>query len=298
MRITRNKAKALNKQLFFKKSIALLGSGEHNKIHYDHILSDEDALEGANFYCYKDKLEWESLQKWAKDDRSKVNFKSNGLKNMLRSEHIAYNIFYPLETIRVSNPELLNKFLGEILKCKVDGVDEIKVEYASDIHKGKLLNDNTSFDAFIRFQSNGDNCGAGIELKYTEGSYPYGQVEKTNLEDDSSLYWRTAIASNMFVLNTFNKNQLISKKLKQPWRNHLLGIKMVQNKIINKFYSVHLFPKQNTYQQFVAESYLDIINDRNKQYFISFTFEALVAAATKFGIENKWLSYFEERYCE
>ena len=296
MRITRAKKIALNNQEHFKESLAITKSGKQNEIEYKHILSDEDAINGANFYCYKNQLEWENLQKWAKNDKSKVNFTSNGLKNMLRSEHIAYNIFYPLEKLRENKPEQLCNLISKILNCKVNQVTEIKVEYAGNVHKSKLLKDNTSFDAYVGFVSKGLKCGAGIEIKYTEGSYPYGKTELENLENESSLYWQTAKASNMFVLNSENKKQLITKKLKQPWRNHLLGIKMVQSKLLDKFYSVHLFPKQNTYQQSVTEEYSNTLKDKSKQYFIPLTFEAFVDAANKVEIKDKWLTYFKIRY--
>ena len=113
--ITRNKNKALTKQLYFKKSLGLTASGKHGKVFYEHILSDEDASNGANFYCYNNAVEWENLQNWTNNDRGKVNFCSNGLKNMLRSEHIVYNIFYPLEKLRKNNPELLCNLIGEFL---------------------------------------------------------------------------------------------------------------------------------------------------------------------------------------
>lgn len=297
MIISRGKDIALNKQLEFKERLGFTASGEHNVKRYKHILSNEDALKGANFYCYDDIVEWESLQKWAINDKRKLNFASNGLKNMLRSEHIPYNIFYPFEKLRKNNPELLCKLLGEILKCDIEKVNEIRVEYAGNVDKSELLNDNTSFDAYIGFQSGGESCGAGFELKYTEGSYPYGKSELENLNNESSLYWETAKASNMFILSGENKKQLISKNLKQFWRNHLLGTKMIQNNMLKKFYSVHFFPNQNTYQQFYAQQYLNTIKDSCKQYFILFSFEDFLEACSKVGINDKWLTYFKNRYC-
>jgi len=296
MILTRGKDIALNKQLQFKEKLGITTSGEHNGIMYEHILSNEDALKGANFYCYDDIDEWESLQKWAINDKRKLNFASNGLKNMLRSEHIPYNIFYPFEKLRKNNPEVLCKLLGEVLKCDVEKVNEIRVEYAGNVDKSELLNDNTSFDAYIGFQSGGESCGVGFELKYTEGSYPYGNSELENLNNESSLYWETAKVSNMFILNSENKKQLISKNLKQFWRNHLLGIKMVQKNMLKKFYSVHLFPKQNTYQQFYAENYLKTIKDSHKQFFLPLTYENLIGVGEKVNIKDNWLTYFKNRY--
>ena len=273
MSISRGKKIALEKQLRFKKSIGLTDSGEHGGKFYEHIISHKDALLGANFYCYKNIGEWGHLQKWAKQDRNKVDFAGNGLKNMLRSEHIAYNIFYPLELLRKNNPDLLCKLLCEILKCKVDNIKEIRIEYAGNVHKSLLLNDNTSFDAYIGFQSNGASCGAGFEVKYTEGSYPYGKTEKENLNNPTSLYWNTARASNIFLLNQKN------------------------SELLTRFYSVHLYPELNSYQHNVALTYIKTIKNEHKSSFVPLSFETLIAAAKKVRINESWVSYFENRYC-
>lgn len=296
MSISRNKNEALLKQLAFKKQIALTASGMHGKKNYEHILADKDALNGANFYCFNNSTEWLALQEWAKKDNKKLNFASNGLKNILRSEHIAYNIFYPLEKLRIHKPALLCAWLSNVLACKVDNVIEIKIEYAGEVHKSKLLNDRTSFDAFIAFESNGEKCAAGFEIKYTEGSYPYGKSEKDKLEDADSTYWQTAINSKMFELNAENKKLLISKKLKQPWRNHLLGIKMTEKNTFKRFYSVHIYPAQNTYQQQVAEEYAKTLNQESNQYFVPLTFEDIVSKAKEVGIDEDWVNCLSERY--
>ena len=187
--------------------------------------------------------------------------------------------------------------MSTILKCNVDKVNGIKVEFAGNVHKSKLLNDNTSFDAYIGFQSNGASCGAGFEVKYTEGSYPYGDTEKENLINPTSLYWKTARTSNIFILNQKNTELLTSRKLKQPWRNHLLGLRMVQRKILDRFYSVHLYPELNSYQHNVALTYLKTIKNEHKSSFVPLSFETLIAAAKKVEINDNWVSYLENRYC-
>ena len=98
------KEKALKKQLEFKEGLGLTRSGTFAKNEYNHILHTNDANNGANFYCYNNPSEWQELQEWAnKDKGKKVVFTGLGLANMLRGEHIPFNLFYPLEKLRNNN---------------------------------------------------------------------------------------------------------------------------------------------------------------------------------------------------
>ena len=65
------KKMAQQKQEAYKDRLGLTGSGVFGpeKTVYEHILSDQDASMGANFYCYQDKKEWESLQECANQDK-------------------------------------------------------------------------------------------------------------------------------------------------------------------------------------------------------------------------------------
>lgn len=288
-----------NKQLAFKNKFGLKKSGSFslkNEIHSkESILHHDDALEGANFYCYQDKKEWENLKAWATQSKAKgINFLSNNMKNMLRSEHIPYNVFYPLEKLRFAKDESLNKLLSSISGVPVDEISLIRIEYSGEKNKAFYLDDNTSFDAYILLKSGGDKIGLGIEVKYTEESYPYGKTEKENLFRPGSLYMQ--VAENSKYFKDFNSKELKSKELKQPFRNHLLGMKMCMEKEIDKFISVHFYPKGNTYQTKVVKAYKEELREEFQASFIELRFEDFVAQAKAAGISGQWLNYFEERY--
>jgi hypothetical protein len=291
---------AKEKQINFKENfLGLTESGTYgkDKISYKNILSDEDAATGANFYTYNKTNEWISLQNWANEDRRrKVNFFNSGLKNMLRSEHIPYNLFYPLEKLRKEQPNKLNEFLEYLFdkKIKVDKVTRIKIEFASDLDKNELLNDNTSFDAYIEYLDKDALCGLGIEVKYTEKSYPYGDSEKTNMLNDNSEYNKLTRNSGYYKPNSHLK--LREKKLKQPWRNHLLGIKLLELHKIQKFTSVHIYPEGNTYQEDVCKEYTACLSDDHKDSFIPITFEKFINTAENIFTSNDWITYLKNRY--
>lgn len=297
------KEEALQKQLAYKKSLELTKSGTFGKKNkeYENILHISDAINGANFYCHANKYEWKNMKEWANIDKgSRVDFTDVGLTNMLRSEHIPFNIFYPLEKLRNDNPKELNIFLETLFdnKIKVDEVIRIKIEFASDLHKSKLLDDNTSFDAYIEYLDSGKKCGLGIELKYTEKSDPYSNTERKRMFDQAKSEYNK-LTRNCGYYNTESIDILKSNKLKQLWRNHLLGVKMVEIKALDKFYSVHLYPKGNTYQTEACNDYLDCLKPSHKQYFIPITFETFTEKAREVFKDQEyldWIEYLEVRY--
>lgn len=296
------KRTALEKQLNLKKSLGLTASGTFGKKKkgYPQILCDQDAMAGANFYCYKKPREWAALQTWANEDKGKkVNFQGIGLKNLLRSEHIPFNLFYPLEKLRQENNPLLIRFLERLLgnRFQIDKVNRIKIEFASDLPTKELLNDHTCFDVYIEVMSGDKKIGLGIEVKYTEKSYPYGDTEKKEMDRDSSVYNQLTISSGYFKGNA--KLSLNTVKLKQPWRNHLLGLKLLELKELDQFYSLHLFPEGNTYQQKVCDEYINCLKEDYKHSFVPVTFEYFIAVAEQYFKEDeneKWLTYLKSRY--
>lgn len=301
MKITSGKSIALSKQLLFKSTLKgcsdKCGTIKHKGINKPQItiLHSNDAKQGANFYCYNNKKEWTDLQKWADKDRGKkVNFDGNGLKNILRSEHIAYNLFYPLFNLNQNNSKRLKGFVQSLInRDNVNEIDEIKIEYTPS----KALNDNTSFDAYISYRYDNDKKGAiGVEIKYTETSYAYGQTEKENMFDPTGKSIYLSLTKNCGFYMPSASKQLRDKKLKQLWRNHLLGIALCKGSNLDEFYSVHLYPKGNTYQNHVAQKYIAELTDDHKKYFIPITFEEVYEHLK--DINEAWIDYFNRRYCE
>jgi hypothetical protein len=269
-------------------------SGTHAGKEYYHILSDEDAEKGANFYCYKNDKEWSELKDWAKMQNKKVDFSGNGLKNLLRSEHIPYNLFYPLEKLRMKANNDLELYLNSLFdfKLNITKVLSIQIESATRIPKKNLLDDNTSFDTYIEYLDGQDKCGIGIEIKYTELSYPYGETEKERMYNPESEY--ILLTNRCGIFKDGSTATLRSKKLKQPWRNQLLGIKLVQIGELKKFHSVHMFPEGNLYQKQVCDEYLKLIKEDSKSTFIPLTFEKFIQHIEDY--DSEIAQYLTKRY--
>lgn len=294
---------AKKKQVDFKVDVLKLKkSGIHAGIEYKYILDKTDAEKGYNFYCYNSS-EWNELQDWANKNtgsekkRKRVNFNGEGLRNMLRSEHIPYNMFFPLAKLKKSNHKLVKKFLERLIpNIKISQINKIRIEYVSELDKKELLDDNTSFDAYIEYSNGNNKCGLGIELKYTEKSYPYGATEEKRLFNKKSEYNQLAKKSDYFNCEFYKLDKRELKKIKQLWRNHLLGIKLVDIGELEEFHSVHIYPKGNEYQKQACDRYIKCLSKKGEQSFIPVKFEKFVSDAHKtFGNQN-WIEYLEKRY--
>ncbi len=294
---------AKKKQVDYKTNkLKLEKSGTHAGKEYKYILDKTDAKKGYNFFCYNSS-EWNELQDWANENtgqekkRKIVNFNGEGLRNMLRSEHILYNMFFPLSKLQKTKPELVKKFIERLIPdIKISQISKIRIEYVSELDKKELLDDNTSFDAYIEYKSGNKKCGLGIELKYTEKSYPYGETEEERLFDKKSKYNQLTKNSGYFNYEFYKLNKPELKKIKQLWRNHLLGIKLVDIEELHEFHSVHIYPKGNKYQKQACDNYIKYLSLKGKNSFVPVTFESFTSVAYDiFGNQN-WIEYLKKRY--
>ena len=292
------KSKARQKQLAYKNQLGLTQSGKRGEIEYPQILAPKDALEGANYYTFQSQ-EWNNLKVWALSQEN-VDFNSYGLSDMLRSQHIAYNIAFPLYRLQQEVPELLAQFLLALLpQAQIKSVTEIKVESAGNLDPKQLLDDKTSFDIYIEYLNHSNEKGIlGIEVKYTEKSYAWGITEKKRMKDKSSIYFEVARKAGVYHEDWLEKGE-VSKMLKQPFRNHLLGLALQQQGACQHFYSLHFYPGFNTYQQKTVKEYLKCLRPECKDLFIPLTFEHFIEKGfelLKSPWQQDWLKYMKERY--
>ena len=231
--------------------------------------------------------------------RSKIgSFKSSALfSNMLRSEHIPYNIFTPMEEDLSAAALLFNEILGG----GISKINCIRIEFAGIADKTEYLNDGTSFDTFIEYTSvDGSIGGIGVEVKYTENGYPIGAKEKLDIEDKNGLYYHMTKRSRWYIPTLDTLSFIKANHLRQIWRNHILGYSMVQRGDIQHFHHVHLYPQGNThFHEHALPEYKALLTDSGKASFIDLSYESLFELMGKFFIsENNqdWLKYLQRRY--
>ena len=221
--------------------------------------------------------------------------------NMLRSEHIPWNVFIPMTHDLNAAAQVFNKILGV---DEIDKVTDIRIEWAPD--KTKCLNDNTSFDAYIEYLHNGKTCGIGIEVKYTEEGYPFGVKERREvMEDEQSRYAKVTKSCGWFITEISSRpireTALCRDEYRQIWRNHILGASMVQNeKMVDKFHSITLYPKGNPHFGEVLPAYEEFLTDEGRSTFGYITIESLIDLLDQYFPKTKkiqnWIQYLKIRY--
>lgn len=220
--------------------------------------------------------------------------------NMLRSEHIPWNVFYPMKSDLQATAALLKEIL---ITDEIDNVTDVRIEWAPQ--KESALDDNTSFDTYIEYMYNWKECGVGIEVKYTEEGYPFGKLERKRvMEEEDSLYAIKTRQCGLYT-NEINNRRLSETLLckddyRQIWRNHLLGAAMVMNGQIDRFHSITLYPNGNTHFKKVLPEYEKLLSEYGKATFGYITIEKLILLICKhFEMNEKnkqWVDYLNTRY--
>jgi len=210
--------------------------------------------------------------------------------DMLRSEHIPFNLLAPLDCDREVAVGVIERAFG--ISC--EGIECVEMEYAPS-PKERYLDDNTAFDTYIGVRTpDGKRCGIGIEVKYTEGAYRIGKTESVRVEDHGSPYWQTARAAGCFI----DPDDPIfgTDPLRQVWRNHLLGLSMVEHGDIDQFYSITLFPTGNTHFHHVLPQYTALLKEDARGQVFGCTFETFIGAIGGTGTFDAWREWLWRRY--
>lgn len=266
---------------------------------YGNVISAKDGASGVNFYLpFRDEI------------KQDLNGKTGAiLTNILRSEHIPYNIFFPMRHDLKKAALLFRALTGKDVAI----VENIIIEYAPS-PKEEYLNDLTSFDTYVDYKdSSGAKCGIGIEVKYSEQGYQIGKGEEYKIRDISSPYYYVTRESGCFdyggsteedfVKSNFGKHDR-GNDLRQLWRNHILGLSMLQREEgIKDFLSIHLYPSFNEHfnpkTSTVLEEYISLLSDKGRNSFLPLTYENLFETMKMCGmdeIDKEWIPYLKRRY--
>lgn len=291
------KQAARSHQARFRESVLRVEHGPH-----PHVLKEEDARKGLIFFEPFRKAIMEELEgKGASGNRRM-------LANLLRSEHIPYNVFFPMREDLLGTARLFNEILGRDEIARING---IRIEFAPKPAR-RYLDDRTAFDAYIPYTDrNGRPCGIGIEVKYTEKGYPLkaGSRESrrvvlagesgTGLADTNGAY-RQATDRCGYYGSCPPYHALAGNDLRQMWRNHMLGASMVQRGDIFKFTGILLYPASNChFSDKAIPRYQALLTKKGADSFVPLTYEALFPLIRKLVSVNRveeWVDYLSERY--
>lgn len=214
------------------------------------------------------------------------------IADALRSEHIPFNLFAPL--IKSIGTEPLNSFLSDFSNTRISNINQILFEHAPN-NAAAILQDNTSFDACILASQDQRKIAICIEVKYTEGPYPWGTTEKRRMFDEGSPYVSVSQESRDIVMGAY-KN-LRNRHLKQIWRNFLLAISTGKAYDCDFVY-IHLYPESNTYQSTACDNFKEYLTASGKSKFQPCTYESFINLVEKHLSKScgNWTQYLTNRY--
>jgi hypothetical protein len=252
---------------------------------YGSRLPSAAALAGKNFYPWPGLLD-AVAKRFGRGDK-KLYW------DMLASDNVPFNFFIPLRDLALIAP-LLASWTGDSVKR----IREIKIEWAPS-PAADYLDDNTSFDVYLEYERDDGRFGAvGVETKYTERSYGWGVQERQRMGDGDSLYHRVHHRAGIYEENA--TDALATKKLKQFWRNQLLGEAMLQRSAsIGRFTSVLLYPSTNTHFSEASAAYCSLLRPAARERFVAVTYEQFIADCRGYDDAPEtasWLEYLERRY--
>lgn len=263
---------------------------------YENVLQLKDAKKGLIFF--EDFRE--EIMNYLKRPIEPTSSAPSGqmLTNLLRSEHIPYNIFFPMRNDLEGCALIFNNIIG---KDTIKQVTDIKIEYHPEQIQ-EYLNDHTAFDVFINYINHDDEpCGIGVEVKYTEKEYPLkkGSREEKSVNNREGLYQRVTAESGWFREGAYDL--LITNKFRQIWRNHILGASMIMHGDIKQFYSVTLFPELNVHFMLDAMTKYKgtLLSEEGFPTCIPLTYENLFKLMDKYitlSNKSKWIKYLRDRY--
>lgn len=254
---------------------------------YGNFLTKVDGENGKNFY--HDFGIFDEVKKYRKYNKPLYS-------NMLRSEHIPFNIFIPLW----KNRDFCLKVFNDIIKTEIISIDIIKIEYAPP-EKEKYLNDGTSFDAYIEYTASDKSKGIiGIEVKYTEKEYKLvaNSKQEKDINNKASKYFEVTEKCGLYKPDIIDV--LPTDKFRQVWRNHILGesILLADSEKFKHFTSLTLYPEGNKHFISTSKEYINLLVN-NEDKFIPLTYEDLFILLEKYCPNEsykKWINYLTQRY--
>ena len=257
-------------------------------VDYGNYLTREDAEAGMNFY--------DSFGIFDAVRERFPNYNMPLYANMLRSEHIPFNLFVPFNFDKNYCKNVFNDFFNN----RINSIDRIEIEHAPKPRKN-YLNDSTSFDTYIEYTTSDNQKGIiGIEVKYTERGYGLkkGSTQEKAIKEKNSKYYTVSQQCKMYRPEAIDK--LTSDKYRQVWRNQLLGesILIADGDKFTYFTSLTIFPQGNSHFVETSKDYIDMLTS-NDLKFIPITYEEFFSVCKKYFPDNQyreWLDYLIDRY--
>ena len=280
------------REKYFNNTVGYEEDITHRQGGYGSYLKKEDINKGYIFIKeYKDKI-----LKYIQQNNPKKLKDTSLMLNLLRSEHIPYNLIIPMQEDMVAFKNVFNTILGY---KAIEEINKVIIEYAP-MPKEAYLNDGTAFDIYIEYLHTDNTVGIiGIEVKYTEEAYPLkkNSKEDKDIHDPHSRY--RFVTDNSEYYKDCVYSELIKNDFRQIWRNHILGAALKENCDVKHFHFVHLYPQGNTHFNNVIPKYRNLMTDKGNESFKDITYERFFDLLKTYYTEDRfqsWHNYLQDRY--
>jgi hypothetical protein len=209
--------------------------------------------------------------------------------NMLSSQPMCFNLFYPLKELFEKEYKVANKvFKACFPSLKIDKILAVEIEYLP-YPVSEYLNDRTAFDAMLIYKTaSGERNILAIETKY---------VEKLGTNPSSDLSKQIDLVKNGTLFNEVGKNEVLNG-FSQLGRNFLLAEKFRMENRLDKAYAVVIAPKENASSQTEITDFQGNMNPEfhDRLFYISLQdFIKRINNKPSKAIKN-WIELFEKRY--
>lgn len=261
------------------------GPEENSKIKYGNILVNGQKS-GSNFLSPKIFQYAQFRTQFLKSGETIKEYRL--FNNMLSSQPMCFNLFYPLKELFEKEYKVANKvFKACFPSLKIDKILAVEIEYLP-YPVSEYLNDRTAFDAMLIYQSeSGERNILAIETKY---------VEKLGTNPSSDLSKQIDLVKNSKLFNEDGKKE-VSKGFGQLGRNFLLAEKFRMENRLDKAYAVVIAPEENSSQTEITDFHGNMNPElHDRLFYISLQdFIKRINKKPSKAIKN-WIELFEKRY--
>ena len=271
-----------------------VGPTRASKHKYGNMISGGE-VSGKNFLM-KETFEY-AKEKNKKKKKEKTVETIDGFRlfnNLLSSQPMAFNLFYPLMLLLKQNPAMVTLAVRSVFRnFPVFEVTEIGLEFIPKPIEN-YTNDKSAMDAYIRFVDNkGGKHIIAIETKYTD---VLGVNEASRCEEQKQMLVDTGLFSADF-------EELLMEgkvKLTQIYRNLLLTERYRMVEGLKDSYSVVLSPKEHPSTEEEIKSVTEYLKPEYAYKLSAVSLEEFVDAMIQYLPEYYAQVYerFRRRYLE
>lgn len=210
-------------------------------------------------------------------------------ENMLSSQPLCFNLFGEMAT----DLNLVTKFFNEILPNKIDVVIKILFEHSEWRENKNFTGDKSAFDVFIEYKKDNKIGFLGIEVKYAESLREETKSRAHEIFENHKKEY-LVLTTNKIFKNGFVESLAIPP-LSQIWRDHLLALAVLKNKVYDEGCFIFLYPRINTACETAISEYKKILVSSNETHFKSMYLDDYINTLHKIA-NTEWSKELKERY--